>query len=218
VEAAVGGADVTGDGAGSGDVGSLEVNVVGDEKAAGSDGAGSGGLVEFGAADVGAAGGIAAGGVAQAFELTATHVFELNAIGAGSSSSVEVDGDAVAAPDEEAGLAGENGALGERGSADRDKGDDVGGADAGMDALLLGEIDEFGGFAGGADCGFNDTGRCAGDGDDGTVVRLVEGPVEQANTVDVHCGDDLFNFGCVVAFGEVWDAFDDGFWIHYDSG
>src|ERR1700733_4194953 len=64
VEAAVGGADVTGDGAGGGDVGAFEVDVVGDEEAARSDGAGPGGFVEFGAADVGATGGIAAGGVA----------------------------------------------------------------------------------------------------------------------------------------------------------
>src|SRR5260370_36319524 len=60
VETAVGGADVAGDGASGGDVGSFEVNVVGDEEAAGSDGAGSGGLVKLGAADVGAAGGGAA--------------------------------------------------------------------------------------------------------------------------------------------------------------
>src|SRR4051812_17654247 len=143
VEAAVGGADIAGDGAGCGDVGSLEVNVVGDEEAASSDGARSGSFVKVGAAYVGAAGGIAACGVAQAFELTATHIFELNAIGAGGGGSVEVDGDAVAAPDEEAGLAGEHGAFGKRGSADRDEGDDVGGTDAGMHTLLLGEIDEF---------------------------------------------------------------------------
>src|ERR1700748_2832483 len=62
VETAVGSADVAGDRARGGNVGSLEVNVVGDEKTAGSDGAGSGGLVKVGAADVGAAGGVAAGG------------------------------------------------------------------------------------------------------------------------------------------------------------
>jgi hypothetical protein len=123
----------------------------------------------------------------------------------------------VASPDEETGLAGENGALGQGRSADGDEGDDVGGADAGMDALLVGEIDEFGGFAGSAHGGFYDTIGCAGDGHDGTVVRFVEGPVQQANAFDVHCGDDLSDLGCVMAFGEVWNAFDDGFWIHYDS-
>ncbi len=77
VEATVGGADVAGDGAGGGDVGLLEVDVVGDEEAARSDGTGTGGFVEFGAADVGAAGGIAAGGIAQAFELALADVFEV---------------------------------------------------------------------------------------------------------------------------------------------
>ena len=51
---------------GGGDVGLLEVNVVGDEEAAGSYGTGSCGFVEFGAADVGAAGGVFAGRIAQA--------------------------------------------------------------------------------------------------------------------------------------------------------
>ena len=151
VEATVGGADVAGDGAGGGDVGLLEMNVVGDEEAACADGAGSGGLVEFGAADVGTAGGIAAGGVAEAFELAVADVFELDTVGAGGGCSVEVDGYAVAAPDEEPGLAREHGALGEGSSADGDEGDDVGGSDAGVDAVLPGEVDEFGGLAGGAD-------------------------------------------------------------------
>ena len=136
VQTAVGGADIAGDGAGGGDVGGFEVDVVGDEEAAGTDGAGSGGLVELGASDVGAAGGVAASGVAKTFELAPADVFELDAVGAGGGGSVEVDGDAVASPDQQAGLAGEDGALGERDSADRDEGDDVGGADAGVDAVL----------------------------------------------------------------------------------
>ena len=191
VQPAVGGADVAGDGAGGGDVGLVEVNVVGDEEAAGSDGAGSGGLVKLGAADVGAAGGIAAGGVAQAFELTLADVFELDAVGAGGGGSVEVDGNTVAPPDLEAGLTGEHGALGKGDAADGDEGDDVGGADAGMDAVLLGEVDELGGLAGGADGGLDDAVGSAGDGDDGAVVGRVERPVQQTNALDLHGGDDL---------------------------
>src|SRR5258708_12189216 len=61
VETAVGGADVAGDGAGCGDVGSLEVDVVGDEEAAGSDGAGPGGFGKVGTPDVAAAPVAAAG-------------------------------------------------------------------------------------------------------------------------------------------------------------
>ena len=141
VEAAVGGANVAGDSAGSGDVGLLKVEVVGDEEAAGTDGGSSGSIVEFGAADVGTAGGIAERSIAEAFELTTADVFEKDAVGAGRGGSVEVDGDAIATPDEEAGLAGEDGAVGQGSSADGNERDDVGGADAGVDAVLSGEID-----------------------------------------------------------------------------
>ena len=182
VKTAVGGANVAGDGARGGDVGSVEVDVVGDEEAAGTDGAGTGGLVKFGAADIGAAGSVAAGGIAEAFELALADVFELDAVGTGGGGSVEVDGNAVAAPDEQACLAGEHGALGEGGPADGDEGDDVGGADAGVNAVLLGEVDQFGGFACGADGRFDDCRRRAGDRDDGAIVRGIERPVEQADT------------------------------------
>jgi hypothetical protein len=214
VEAAVGGAYIAGDGSGGGDVGLLEVDVIGDEEAAGSDGRGTGGFVKIGTADVGAAAGIAAGSVAKAFELAAADVFEKDTVGAGGGSSVEVDGDAVATPDEKAGLAGEDGALSERGAADGDEGDDVGGADAGVDAALRGEVDEFGGFAGGAGGCFDDARGRAGDGDDGAVVRRVEGPVEKTHAVDLHGGDDLPDLGRVGAFREVRDTLDDGFWGH----
>ncbi len=100
VKTAVGGTDVAGDSAGGCDVGVFEVNIVGYEEAAGSDGTGSCSFMEFWTADVGAAGGIAARGVAETFELAFAYVFELNAIGAGGGCSVEVDRDTVATPDE----------------------------------------------------------------------------------------------------------------------
>ncbi len=87
VEASVGSADIAGDGAGGGDVGLFEVDVVGDEKAAGSDGAGTGGFVELGAANVGTASSVAANGVAKAFELALA-----------TSSSWTRSGRAAAAP------------------------------------------------------------------------------------------------------------------------
>jgi hypothetical protein len=214
VETTVGGADIAGDGAGGGDVGLLEVDVVSDEETAGSDGGGSGSFVELWAADVGATCGVAEGSVTEALELAAANIFEEDAVGAGSGCSVEVDGNAVAAPDKEAGLAGEDGAVGEGCSADGDEGDDVGGADAGMNAVLGGEVDEFSGSAGGADGGFDDAFGRASEGDDGAVVGGVEGPVEETHAVNLRGGDDLFDFGGVGAFREVWDALDDGFWIH----
>src|SRR5580698_3334884 len=92
VEAAVGSANVASDGAGGSDIGAFEVDVVGDEEAASSDGTGTCGFVELGTADVGAAGGVTASGVAETFELTLADVFELNAVGMGGGCSVEVDG------------------------------------------------------------------------------------------------------------------------------
>ena len=214
METAVGSSYVAGDGAGGRDFGLFEVDVVGDEETAGSDGAGPGGGVKLGAADIGAACGIAAGGVAETFELALADVLELDAVGARGGGSVEVDGNTVATPDEEAGLASEDGAFSQRGSADRDEGDDVGGTNAGMDAALGSEVDKFGGLAGGAGGGFDDAGGRAGDGDDGAVMRCVEGPIQQAHAFDLHRGDDLGDLGGVSAFGEVGDALDDGFWVH----
>jgi hypothetical protein len=214
VKPTVGGADVASDGTGGGDVGLFEVDVIGDEKAAGSDSASPGGVVKLGSADVGAAGGVAAGGVTEAFELAFADVLQLHAVGAGGGGSVEVDGDAVATPDEQASLAGENGALGQRGSADRDEGDDVGGADAGVNTALGGEVDEFGSLASRAGGGLDDAGGRAGDGDDGAVVSRVEGPVQKAHTFDLHSGDDLGDLVGVDSFREVGDTLDDGFWVH----
>jgi hypothetical protein len=102
VKSAVGGANVACDSASSRDIGLFEMDVVSDEEAAGTDRAGSGGLVELGATDVGAAGGVAPGGIAKALKLTLADVFELDAVGAGGGGSIEVDGDAITAPDEEA--------------------------------------------------------------------------------------------------------------------
>ena len=84
-----------------------------------------------------------------------------------------------------------------------------------MDAVLLCEVDELGGLACGANGSFDDAGGCAGDGDDGAIVGLVEGPVEETNAFDLHGRDDLSDLGGVGAFREVGDAFDDGFWIHF---
>ena len=77
-----------------------------------------------------------------------------------------------------------------------------------------GEIDEFGGFASGADGGFDDAFGRSGKRDDRAIVSRVEGPVEKAHAFDLRGGDDLFDFRGVGAFREVGDALDDGFWIH----
>src|SRR5580692_7221172 len=68
VESAVSGPNVAGDGAGGGDIGTLEMNVVCNKKAAGSDGACPGGLVEFRAANVRAACCVSASRFAKTFK------------------------------------------------------------------------------------------------------------------------------------------------------
>ncbi len=87
----------------------------------------------------------------------------------------------------------------------------------GWTPFWLGEVDEFGGFACGADRGFDDAGGSACDGDDGAIVRGVERPVEEADAFNLHGGDDLLDLGCVGSFREVGDAFDDGFRIHFET-
>src|SRR5580700_2178558 len=148
-------ADVAGDGAGDSHVGGVEEEIEGDEEFARADGGGSGGGMQRGSADIGAAGRLAKHGVAEAFKLAAADLFQHGAIGTGGGGFVEIDGDLVAPPDLRAGLAGEQRALLQRNAADGDKGDDVSGADAGMDAGLGGEVDEFGGPAGSTNGGFD---------------------------------------------------------------
>ncbi len=80
-----------------------------------------------------------------------------------------------------------------------------------MDTVLLGKVDELSGFACGAGSGFDNARGRAGDGNDGAVVRGVERPIKQANTLNLHGGYDLSDFSDVSAFREVGDAFDDGF-------
>jgi hypothetical protein len=104
VESAVSGPNVAGDGAGGGDVGTFEMDVVSNEKAAGSDGAGPGGLVQFRAADVRAACCVAASRFAKTFKLTLADVFEKDAVRASGRSSLKIYGDAVTTPDEKTSL------------------------------------------------------------------------------------------------------------------
>src|ERR1700743_1793708 len=98
VESAVSSAYVAGDGAGGGDVGTFEVDVIGDQKAASSDSTGTSGFVKFRAADVGPPSGVTASGVTETFELALADIFELNAIRTGGSGPVEVDGYAITTP------------------------------------------------------------------------------------------------------------------------
>jgi hypothetical protein len=165
--------------------------------------------MEAGAAEVGTTGGIFAYGVAEAFELAAADFVEVGAIGAGGGSLIKEDGNAEATPDFKAGLAGEQGALVKLDAGNGYEGDDVRGADAGVSALLAGEVNEVNGFAGAANGRFDDCVGFSCDGDHGTVVGGIHGPVEQAHTVNAHGGHDGLNAARIGAFREVRYAFDE---------
>jgi len=113
-------------------------------------------------------------------------------------------------PDFRPSLASEERALLERDAADGNEGDDVGSADAGMDALLGCEVDELGCAACSANGRFDDGGRRTGDGDYGAVVIGIERPVEEAHALYLHGGDDRLDHLGPPAFGVIRHAFDEG--------
>ena len=120
MQAAVGSADIAGDGASRGDVGLAQVNVVGDQEAAGADYRGSCGRVQLRAADIGPASGFSPNGITKSFELATAHILQLDAIGPGGGGSVKVNRDPVTAPEIESCLAGKQGAVCQRCSLARE--------------------------------------------------------------------------------------------------
>jgi hypothetical protein len=214
VESSVRGPDIAGYGSGSGNVGLFEVNIVSNEEAAGADSGGPSSLVKFGTTNIGTPGGVTASGIAETFELAFTNILEKDSVRPGCSGSIVIDGNTVATPDKEPCLSSEDGAFGQRGTADRNKGDNVRGADARMDTVLLSEVNEFGSLTRGTYGGFDDGLWRTRDGDNRTVMRRVKGPVQKTDALDLHGRDDLGNFGYVRAFGKVGDTLDDGFWVH----
>jgi hypothetical protein len=69
------------------------------------------------------------------------------------------------------------------------------------------EVDEFDGFAGAGESGFDDDLRGRGEGDDAAVVVGVEFEVEQDDAGQgADGGGDGFDGGAVAAFGEIGDA------------
>ena len=98
-KSAAGEADGFGNFVGDGNVGSVEIDVVGDQEFARSDDRNSGRGMQFGFADIGLALVIFLQFFAQAFELAAANIFEIDAIGASGGGFIEKDGDAIALPD-----------------------------------------------------------------------------------------------------------------------
>ena len=144
----------------------------------------------------------------QAFELAAAHVFKIGAVGPGRRRLIEIDGNAEAPPDFEAGLAGQHDALLQLDAGDGHERDHVCRADAGMGSLLAGQVDQLNGLARAAHRGFHDGGRLTGQGDDRAVVVGIHRPVEQAHSVHAHRGHNGLDPPGIGALGEVGNALD----------
>ena len=194
---------------GDGDIRGIQVDVVGDEEFARADDGGARGGMELGIADVGATVRIALQVFAQAFELPATNVFKIYAIGAGGRGFVEKYRDAVAFPDFVADSPGERDAIVERHSFDGNEGHHVGGSHARVSALMRSEIDERGSFGDTAQRRFGNGIGIAGEGHDAAVVVAVHFAVEDIHAGHAaHGGDDGVHFRGIAAFGKIGNALD----------
>jgi hypothetical protein len=112
-----------------------------------------------------------------------------------------------ALPDFGANVLGHGDAVFDGDAVDGDERNNVGGAHAGMRALMFSEIDELGGLANAANGGFLNGGAFADESDDATVVIGIHFPVEKINAGEFHGCDNGIDFGRIAAFGEIRNAF-----------
>ena len=194
--------DFASDGAGDGEIVSAQIDIPCHEKFAGPDYGNSGGgmrAVPSKAADVGRQGCV--GQLAD--------VFEAEALGAQGGGFVEIYGDAEFVPDAAAGLMRESGAVIESEPADGNEGDDVGCAEARVNAGVAREVDEFGCGANGREgCRADGLGR-AREGHDRAVVVGVRSDVEELDAGGGGDGaSDARDDDGIAAFGEIRHAFD----------
>jgi hypothetical protein len=147
---------------------SVEVDVVGDQELAGAHGRRPGGRIELGRAVVGDPRGVGQLRF-QALVLASAHAGEVAALGPGGRLLVEINRDAQLLPDAPTDLTGDRGALLHRHSRDGDKGDDVGGTETRMRAVVLPHIDKLGGTLHRPERRLADRLGRADEGDDGAV-------------------------------------------------
>jgi hypothetical protein len=86
--------------------------------------------------------------------------------------------------------------------------DDVGGAHAGMCALMLRKIDYLSGLADTAQYGFHDGLAVTDQRDDAAVVIGIHLAIEEIDAVHFHSFNDCIDFGFVAAFGKIGNALD----------
>lgn len=141
-----GGADFAGDGLGNGKIGGVEVHVKSDQQFSRADDAGSRGGVQGGTAQIGHESGV--------LKSSAADMLEWNALGSGRGSFIEIDRDTEPLPDILAGAVGESRAIFERSAAQGDERNHVRGADAGMDSVVMPQINTLHGGGDPAHGGF----------------------------------------------------------------
>ena len=188
LQSAGSGANLAGNGSHHGNVGGIEIDVVGHQKLARSHGAGAGGGMQAGTTQVRPTSRIVANRVPQPLELPAAHLFQVGPVGPRGRGFIKEHRHTEAPPDFQARLAGQQDALLQLDAGDGHKGNYVRGADARVDTLLAGQVDQFGGLACPAHRRFDHRGGLSGDGHYGAVVVRIHRPVEQAHPLHAHRG------------------------------
>ena len=146
----------------------------------------------------------------QPFVFSPADVGKVFSIGAGCGFGVEVDRQAEFIADAAAERAGECRAFRHGNSLDGDEGDDVGCADARVNAFVEAQVDPVGGAFDRGECGIDYNPGAAGDCDDSPVMVAVARGIEQAGARNgADGGEDRADGSPVAAFGKIRDALDD---------
>ncbi len=161
-----------------------------------------------GLAKIGLARGVGRNVGANAFELTAANIFQILPFGRGSGSFIEINRNLKALCDLGSNVARHGYAVLDGDAVNRDERDDIGRAHARVRALMLGEVDQFGGFAYSSDGGFLNGFALADEGYHTTVVVGIHLAVEEIDPGNFHGFDNGIDFGRVAAFGKIRNTFD----------
>ena len=208
-QAATGFADPPGDPLREVEIVACEVDVVRDEERSGAHGDGPGRRVHARRSEVGFATG-RRDVEAQPLVLAPPDVGELHAVGPCRSGGVEVDGQVEPAGDPPPERAGEVHAVGERGLAERDEGDDVDRPDARMLPPVLLHVDLVDRHGYRPLEGVGDALGLPGEGQDAPVVAGIARPVEEMDTLRARDGvGEVLHDVKAPALAEVRHGFDE---------
>src|ERR1700687_2541027 len=185
----------------------IQEDVVGNQELARTDDGCAGRGMHARFAEIGRARGIGRYVGTDAFELAATSILQVLALGGSCGGFIQIDRDLETLRDLGSDVARDGDAVFDGDAVNRDKGHDVGCAHARVRALMLGEIDQFGGFAYPANGGFLDGFALPYECDDAAVVVGIHFAVEKINARDLHGFDNRVDFGRVAAFGKIRNAF-----------